>query len=306
MPPVKFDYKGLIAPVFTPFTPDGHLNLSVIPAYANYLHENGIKGVLVNGTTGEGMSMNIEERKEVAEAWSKAVTSTNQYLMIQVGGSNLPDVIHLAKHAQTIGADSILVLPELYFKPDCQLNLRNYLKTIAQEVPDMPMLYYHIPLYTNVTLDIGSFLDFIGNEIPSLVGVKFTHTDLVQASHILNARNGMFKIFLGCDQLISSGCVLGIDSFIVTSINLFPKHISKLVHANEFSDLPDIRKMQEKIISAIDAITTFGDWIQSMKIAMQIISPIDVGPPRLPLLPLPSKCYKWIEEALKDYRSLLK
>lgn len=51
--------------------------------------------ITVNGTSGEGMSMNVKERKLVTEAWVKAVETTNQHLMVQVGGAPLPDVIEL-------------------------------------------------------------------------------------------------------------------------------------------------------------------------------------------------------------------
>ncbi|CAG9815992.1 unnamed protein product [Phaedon cochleariae] len=59
--------------------------------------------------------MTVQERKTVVEEWSKAVRTTKQHLMVQVGGCPLPDVIELAKHAESIDVDSLLCLPELYF-----------------------------------------------------------------------------------------------------------------------------------------------------------------------------------------------
>lgn len=50
---------------------------------------------VVNGTSGEGMSMNVDERKAVTEAWLKAAKTTKQHVMVQVGGTNLPDVLEL-------------------------------------------------------------------------------------------------------------------------------------------------------------------------------------------------------------------
>lgn len=49
----------------------------------------------VNGTSGEGMSMNVYERKKIADAWANAVIATKQHLMVQIGGAPLPDVIEL-------------------------------------------------------------------------------------------------------------------------------------------------------------------------------------------------------------------
>lgn len=70
--------------------------------------------------------------------------------MVQIGGCPLPDVLALAKHAQQIGVDSMLCLPELYFKPTTSEELINYLKQVAGAAPNIPLLYYHIPAFSNV------------------------------------------------------------------------------------------------------------------------------------------------------------
>lgn len=96
------------------------------------------------------MSMTVAERKAVTEEWAKVVKTTKQHLMIQVSGCPLPDAIELAKHAEAIGVDSILALPELYFKPNNPLAVVNYLKHIGEAAPKTPLLYYHIPGWTTV------------------------------------------------------------------------------------------------------------------------------------------------------------
>ncbi|KAJ8946425.1 hypothetical protein NQ318_014411, partial [Aromia moschata] len=129
---VNFTFRGLCAPAFNAFNKDLTVDVSIIPKYAKFLADNGIKGstrlyyvpMLPSRdrnacmvAPGEGTSLSVAERKLVTEEWAKAVKSTQQHLMIQVGGCPLPDVLDLARHAEQIGAGSILCLPELYFKP---------------------------------------------------------------------------------------------------------------------------------------------------------------------------------------------
>lgn len=64
--------QGLIDAPFTPFHSNGDLNLDPIPAYAAMLKKNGLKGVFVNGSSGEGYMLTTDERKALAEAWVKA------------------------------------------------------------------------------------------------------------------------------------------------------------------------------------------------------------------------------------------
>lgn len=122
----------------------------------------------------------MEERKKIAEVWAGAVKETSQHLMIQVGGASLKDVrelvsIHVtyfpiinlkvnfvshhlytnsifskANHAESIGADSILCLPELYFKPTTACELADYLRLVGESAPKTPLFYYDFPKASNV------------------------------------------------------------------------------------------------------------------------------------------------------------
>ncbi|HPH33276.1 MAG TPA: dihydrodipicolinate synthase family protein, partial [Chitinophagaceae bacterium] len=62
--------QGLIAAPFTPMHKDGTLNLELIPAYYDLLKSNGVTGAFICGSTGEGVSLTLQEKKSVAEAWA--------------------------------------------------------------------------------------------------------------------------------------------------------------------------------------------------------------------------------------------
>ncbi|XP_029162764.1 N-acetylneuraminate lyase-like [Nylanderia fulva] len=280
---LSYIYRGLIAPVLTPFNSNGSLNLEIIPQYATYLAKKGINGVLVNGTSGEGMTMSVNERKLVTEAWVRATKSTKQHLMIQVGGAPLPDVIKLAKHAENLGADAILCLPELYFKPTTPQQLTEYLERISKAAPSTPLLYYHIPMLTNVNIHMGQFLELISDKIPSFVGIKFTSTNLEEGAQALRANNKKYVVFLGNDQTINAACALGMDSFIMTIVNMFPELALDLLAAGRNGNMLKAKNIQEKLSNAVLVITKHGNRVQAMKTAMSLLTEINVGVPRAPL-----------------------
>lgn len=282
MSQLTYTYRGLIVPVFTPFNKDGSLNLGIIPQYAKYLAKKRINGILVNGTTGEGMSMSVIERKLVTEAWVKATKNTKQHLMIQIGGAPFPDVIELTKHAESLNVDSILCLPELYSKPTTPQELIEYLEKVGKAAPKTPLLYYHIPMLTNVNIHMGQFLESIGSEIPSFVGIKFTSGNLEEGAQALYA-NKKYVIFLGNDQLVNAACALGMDSFILCGINTFPELVLNLLDAGKSGDMLKAKNLQEKLSSAVLAIIKHGARTQAMKIAMSLLTDINVGPSRAPL-----------------------
>uniref|UniRef100_A0ABD2VWI6 N-acetylneuraminate lyase n=1 Tax=Trichogramma kaykai TaxID=54128 RepID=A0ABD2VWI6_9HYME len=280
---VRFDYKGLIAPAFATFTDEKQLNLDLISEYANYLKAQGIEGILVNGTSGELTSLSTNERKKIAEAWAKAVKKTKQHLMIQVGGTSLNEVIELAKHAENCGADSILCLPELYFKPNDIEELTNYLSIIGKNAPKTPLLYYHIPSMTHVNIHMGKFAKYVANKIPTLVGLKFTSSILEEAYEVMKVNENL-HVFLGNDQLMLAASTMGIDSFIMTTLNFFQKPALNIMQYIKYGkDLEKAKESQRAIATVVEAITNHGTWVNSMKAAMNIFTDINVGPVREPL-----------------------
>ncbi|KZC14657.1 N-acetylneuraminate lyase [Dufourea novaeangliae] len=243
----------------------------------------------LNGTTGEGTSMSVAERKLAAEAWAKAVKTTKQHLMVQVGGAPLPDVLELARHAENIKADSLLCLPELYFKPTTTYQLTEYLKLVSKAAPNTPLLYYHIPMLTNVNVHMGLFLESLGDKIPNFAGIKFTSSNLEEGSQALNADNKKYVVFLGNDQLLGAGCALGMNSFIATSINMLPELAFQILTEGTVGNNLKARETQEKLSKAVIAISKYGSWVETMKTAMSLLTNIDPGPTRAPLTILPSE-----------------
>lgn len=112
----------------------------------------------MNGTTGEGTSMSVAERKELAEVWKKASEKYHFNLMIQIGGCPMVDACELAKHAQDIKADAVLCLPELYLRPRSERVLCDYMMKVSKYCLETPFLYYHIPMFTGVN---GNYFYFL-------------------------------------------------------------------------------------------------------------------------------------------------
>ena len=111
---MDFRVSGLIPAVFTPMRPNGDVDLDQIPAITDQLINEGVSGLYVCGSTGEGPSLTREERMAVAEAYVRAAAGRVPVL-VQVGHNSIREAQLLAEHAQTIGADAISAVPPSYF-----------------------------------------------------------------------------------------------------------------------------------------------------------------------------------------------
>ncbi|XP_068619109.1 N-acetylneuraminate lyase-like [Battus philenor] len=289
-------------PVFTPLNVDQSVNYEAIPGYASYLAKAGIKSVLVGGTTGEHMSLSVADRKKVIDAWVKAGKTNGLHIQVQVGGAPLADVLDLASYCEKAGADSLLTLPELYFKPQNVPELVSYVELVAKAAPNLPVLYYHIPSMSKVEINMPAFVTAATAQIPNFKGIKFTSNDLSEGAQVLRALKSDQEMFLGADTLIAPAALLGIKSSIGTTWNLFPRLASDILEAVERNDVAKARELQEKLCLAIEAHTVEGPWVPIMKAGMEIVSGIKVGPPSLPQRPISKEARKRIEDRLKKLK----
>lgn len=248
-------FKGIIAPVFTPFDDKNQVNYDVIESYAKLLKSKGLSAVLVNGTTGEGMSMTVVERKMVLEKWSDACKKLDMILMVQISGCPFADVIDLTQHATSLKVDGVLCLPELYFKPKTIQKLVQYLKDIAVYCPNVPLYCYHIPVNTQVDLPMASFMELARAEIPTFCGIKFSSGDLEKAMQCL--KHG--QVFIGPNTIFCGALALGFTNAIMTSLNVNPEVSLKILEFMRDGNLSEAQEQQNLLNRFVESVLQKGE-----------------------------------------------
>ena len=164
--------KGLVAATVTPMKANGEVNLPALDSYVKHLEKQGLAGVFVNGTTGEGLLMTSDERKAVAEAWMAYKDKFK--VMVHVGGTSYAAAVDLARHAEKIGADAISAMGPCFLPPSRAEELVAFNKIVAAAAPGTPFYYYHIPGTSHVNVSMLDFLKLGEKEIPTLRGIKYT------------------------------------------------------------------------------------------------------------------------------------
>ncbi len=205
--------EGLIAAAFTPFHDDGSLNLEMIPSLVDKLVQDGVKGIFVCGSNGEGPNMTTQERMLVAQAFVTAAAK-RLLIIVHVGHSCIAEAKVLAGHAEQIGADAFSSVSAFYFKPNSVETLVNCMAAIASAAPGLPFYYYHIPVLTGVGMDMLDFLKSAGPKIPNLAGIKYTAPTIHEFQSCLNFENGKFDILYGTDELLLPALAVGAKSAI--------------------------------------------------------------------------------------------
>ena len=291
--------KGLIAAPFTPLNEDGSLNLNLIANYYRLLKSNGNTGAFICGSTGEGVSLTLAEKKEVAEAWANASDGDGDFKVITlVGGNCIADGIELARHAKKIGLYAVSFTAPSYFKPASVDMLAKACAEIARVVPDMPFYYYHIPVLTGVNFPMIDLLKAMDGKIPNFAGIKYTHEDFMDYLSCLNYKNGQYDMLWGRDENMLSALILGAKGAVGSTYNYAAPLYLELMDAYGQGDLDHARTLQQKSIDMISLLGKYGG-IATGKAYMKIIG-LDCGEFRLPVRNMGAERFLLFEKDVED------
>ena len=297
--------KGLVAATFAAYNPDGSINLELIPTLVDQLVADGLTGVYVCGTNGEGLNMTVGERMAIAEAYVKAANK-RLLVLVHVGHASIYESKILAAHAEQIGADAISAVAAFYFKPTTVQNLVDCMTEIASAAPNLPFYYYHIPVITGVNVDMVEFLKLSEEKIPNLAGVKYTASTLHEYQACLGYKNGKYDILSGYDEMLLPALSVGAQGAVGSTYTFAAPVYLHIIELFKAGKLEEARSLQAKVIDFIRVITKYPA-IAAQRAIMKMLG-IDMSEPRLPLVSLSAQAYEELKTDLKkvDFFELLK
>lgn len=288
--------EGLVAATFTPLTADGKIDLAPIGAMVDTLVASGVAGLYVNGSTGEGVSLTGNERRQTAKAFVDAVAGRIP-VIIQIGHNSVQEARELAEHAQEVGADAISATPPTYFKPASIELLLNSLREIMQGAPGLPFYYYHIPRITGVDFDLHALLTQAAKDLPELNGVKYT----AQSIHEFQACRAhfaeQFDLLYGCDEMLLSGLAAGAKGAVGSTYNFAPGLYRRMMEAYRHGENEAAQDLQLLSVEMVQVFVRYPA-LPAQKAIMDMVG-LPVGPPRLPWRDLTAEEKQTLEADLK-------
>ena len=272
---------GLINAPFTPFDANGEINLKPIPEYAALLQRNGLKGVFINGSSGEGYMLTDEERMQLAEAWMAAAPKDFK-VIVHVGSCCVRSSKKLAEHAQKIGAWGIGAMAPPFPKINRIEELVKYCEEIAAGAPNLPFYYYHIPAFNGAFLSMVKFLEAVDGRIPNFAGIKYTFESIYEYNQCRLYAGGKFDMLHGQDETILPSLAMGgAQGGIGGTTNYNGKVLTSIIEAWNNGDLEKARELQNFAQEVINVICHFRGNIVGGKRIMKLIG-LDLGGNRTP------------------------
>jgi len=281
----------------TGFNPDGSVNLNIVQSYASMLNTNGISGVFVNGTTGQGLTLTVEERNALAEYWVKLTPSACK-VIVHVGHEDQSQSNIMALHANKIGADAIAVMIPSFNVKSVHA-LADCIRITANLVPSLPFYYYHIPSETNLFLPMIELLKISRKTIPNFSGIKYTHDNFADFKLCTEFFDGEFEIFFGRDESLIDGLKVGAKSAVGSTYNIMAPLYDQIIKAFLSEDLYFANELQQISKKTCSLLYATGSFRAGLKAVMRMIG-IDLGDNRAPDLNISSKTIKELESSLQS------
>ena len=286
--------SGLYVPVTTPFDP---VTGDVAPvSFRDNLRRwvsEGVDGIVVFGSTGEGALLDDEEKLRLL-ALARDVSALP--LVAGAAGESTRAAARQARRLAEAGADAILVHPPTYFGPHLSpAALRDYFLAVADESP-APILVYHIPKFTKVTLDPGLVGELVRHE--NIRGLKDSSGDMKRFAEYSTACNGRCQLFIGSGSLLYTALELGAAGGIVALGLLAPGECARILQYFRAGETRKAGEIQERLAPVHkDVVAAFG--ARGVKLALDLLG-YTGGAPRPPLVPLSQKERAQVVRSLQD------
>lgn len=272
---------GLIDAPFTPFYENGKVNCEPIAAYAKMLHKNGLQGVFINGSSGEGYMLTDEERMRLAERWV-AEAPEGFKVIVHVGSCCVKSSRALAEHAAKIGAWGIGAMAPPFPKIGRIEELVKYIEEIASGAPQLPFYYYHIPAFNGAFLPMVKLLEAVDGRVPNFAGIKYTFESIYEYNQCRMYKGGKFDMLHGQDETILPSLAMGgAQGGIGGTTNYNGRELVGIIEAWKAGDLETARERQNFSQEVINVICRYRGNIVGGKRIMKLIG-LDLGKNRTP------------------------
>lgn len=287
-------YKGIIPAFYACYDKEGEISPEGVEALTKYFVDKGVKGVYVNGSSGECIYQSVADRKLVLEHVMKAAEG-KLTVIAHVACNNTKDSAELARHAESLGVDAIAAIPPIYFRLP-EHAIAQYWNDISAAAPNTDFIIYNIPQLAGVALTASLFAEMRKN--PRVVGVKNSSMPVQDIQMFCADAGENYVIFNGPDEQFISGRIIGAEGAIGGTYGVMPELFLKMDECIRSGDLKKAKDIQYAVDAVIYKMcSAHGNMYGVIKAILKKNENLELGGVRKPLPALTEGDMGIVEEA---------
>lgn len=287
------NFKGTAPAIITPFTPKGEVDYQALGSLIEYWINGGVDFLVVLGTTGESVTLDKTEKKEVFEFVANQVAGRVP-VVLGIGGNNTKEVIDSLGHYDLTKAQGILSVSPYYNKPT-QDGIYAHYTAFAAECP-LPIILYNVPGRTGSNVLANTTIR-LAHEVENIVAVKEASGNMEQIMQIIADRPEGFHVLSGDDGITLPLIACGADGVISVVANSHPKEFSDMVRFALAGNYEKARELHYPLLKVIEHLFIEGN-PAGVKAVMKIKG-LCGDSVRLPLVNISEGLYEKIERMIK-------
>lgn len=292
---MKKPYFGrLLTAMVTPFNADGSINYEAGADFADWLLANGSDGLVVEGSTGEAATMDMDEKIKFMQT---IVARVNGRAKIVAGaGTNCTaSTIDLVKKMEACGVDGVLVVGPYYNKPT-QEGYYQHFSAVAKATK-LPIIVYNVPGRTGGNI-APETVARLAADFSNIVAIKEAAGNVAQTAELYRVLPEDFSIYSGDDGLILPFLSVGACGLISVLANVNGNILQQLMQAYSEGRVKDAADLNKVMVPLAKAMFIESNPIP-IKAAVTKVTGIEAGAPRLPLTPISAAAEAKLDAALK-------
>ena len=292
---MKKPYFGrLLTAMVTPFNADGSVNYAAGADFADWLLANGSDGLVVEGSTGEAATMDMDEKIKFMQT---IVARVNGRAKIVAGaGTNCTaSTIDLVKKMEACGVDGVLVVGPYYNKPT-QEGYYQHFAAVAKATK-LPIIVYNVPGRTGGNI-APETVARLAADFSNIVAIKEAAGNVAQTAELYRVLPEDFSIYSGDDGLILPFMSVGACGLISVLANVNGNLLQQLMQAYSEGRVKDAADLNKVMVPLAKAMFIESNPIP-IKAAVTKVTGIEAGAPRLPLTPISAAAEAKLDAALK-------
>ena len=241
-------FKGMATAIVTPMTETG-IDYDTLGRFIDFQIASGINAIVVMGTTGENVTIEPEDQKEVIRYTVERVAKRVP-VIAGTGTNNTEHVLSNTRNACEVGADAVLVVTPYYNKAT-QNGLIRHFTTVA-DVSTVPVILYNIPGRTGCNLLPKTVAKLA--EHPNIVAIKEATGNMAQMVELRALCGDKLDIYSGEEALTVPMMAMGAAGTISVLSNVAPKEAVAMTDAAIAGDFATAADWQCKLLPLINAL----------------------------------------------------
>ncbi len=272
-------FGRVLTAMATAFHDDGSVDLDATAAIAVHLVEHGHDGVVVSGTTGESPTTTVAEDGEILAAVVDAVGDRAK-VVAGVGTNATAHSVELARQAEKIGVDGLLLVTPYYSKPS-QTGVLHHFRSVV-EACEVPVMLYDVPGRTGLAIALDTYAEAAGWE--RVVAVKDATGDFARGVRL---RELGYAVYSGDDVANLAWLAHGASGFVSVVGHVAGDQLAEMSQAWFAGDTARALAVYTRLLPAVDAVMNVPNYgATTAKAALQLLGVIGNRQVRAPLVPL--------------------